>query len=96
MKAALSIAALILLPTTSLAALPPQYQRAAEMRAVIDAAAHVLGTEIESVRFLELDRYEVRAGPCILLVDIVGRPQEPGLVGPRQFDAVPGAPVCKQ
>lgn len=80
------------------AALPPQYQRLAELKAVLDhpgVASALRGHMIDRVEFLSPDRYRVTAGPCALDVAIVSRPTPPGLVGPRQFEVVPGAPACR-
>lgn len=79
------------------AALPPQFQRAKELTAVVDAAAGVLGMRpIESVQRLDVDLYRVQTETCVLDVRIEDLPTQPGLVGPRKFKAVPGEPDCAQ
>lgn len=60
MKRALILAAMIGTATPALAALPPEYQRAAELTAVIAAATEVLGT-IEGIVFVTRDVYEARS-----------------------------------
>ncbi len=77
------------------AALPPQFQRAKELAAVVEAAAGVLGIRpIESVQRLDVDLYRVQTETCVLDVRIEDLPTQPGLVGPRKFRAVPGEPDC--
>ncbi|MCR5856864.1 hypothetical protein [Mesorhizobium sp. J428] len=83
--------------TAAQAALPPQFQRAKELTAVVDAAAGVLGIRpIESVQRLDIDLYRVQTETCVLDVRIDDLPTQPGLVGPRKFKAVPGEPDCAQ
>lgn len=82
----------------SLAALPPHFQRQAEIDAVLQAAVDILGVAqpVDAIRFIETDRYEVRSGACTMVVRIVDTPgqRSQGLVGPRQFTALPEAPQC--
>lgn len=84
------------LPT--MAALPPQYQRRAELTAVLNVATETFGIGhiIDAVEFSELDVYSVRSGSCTLTVRIVNAPKEhaPGWVGPREFEAVPDPLAC--
>jgi hypothetical protein len=92
--------AAIMMASPALGALPPGYQRAAELKAAIDAAADVLsqsGQTITGIRFLDTDRYEVLSEQCTVFVDIVDEPQAtdaPMMVGPRQFKAVAQEPSC--
>ncbi len=90
-------AAAALLSMPAVAALPPQYQRAAELRAVIDATVDVLGIEhpIERIELVEPDLYRVTSGPCQVDARIVDKPQASGMVGPRQFEVQPGNLVCQ-
>lgn len=84
------------LPT--MAALPPQYQRRAELTAVLNVATETFGIGhiIDAVEFTEPDVYSVRSGSCTLTVRIVNAPKEhaPGWVGPREFEAVPDPLAC--
>ena len=69
------------------AALAPNYQRAAELNAVIEAVAAALPRyPIDKVIFQKADRYMVVAGPCSVVVRIVGKPLPQGMVGARAFD----------
>ena len=80
------------------AALPPNYQRLAELRAVLalpDVAT--LGGTMQPVERIEHagpDLYRVTAGRCRLDVRIVDLPTPRGVVGGRRFAARPGRPVC--
>lgn len=97
MKRMAILAATLAMTAPTLAALPPQYQRAAEFRAVINVAAEVLGL-IDSVRFIADDVYEARSGTCIVIVTIENLPPEKGrepIAGPRQFRAVAQQPTCE-
>lgn len=80
----------------AIAALPPHYQRARELAAVIDAAAAILEFKpIESVTRIGDDLYRVETGDCTLDVRIEDTPTPAGMVGPRQFKVVPGEPSCR-
>lgn len=79
----------------ALAALPPQYQRAAEFQAALQAALPKLGIRpVDAVEYAGADLYRVRAGSCVVEVRIVTRPDAPAIPGPRQFTAVAGEPSC--
>ncbi|MCR6635659.1 hypothetical protein [Devosia sp.] len=82
----------------ALAALPPQYQRQAELTAVLNIATEVLGIGqlIDGIELSEPDVYSVRSGTCTLTVRIVDTPKkrEPGWAGPREFEAVPDPLAC--
>ncbi|HEX8483098.1 MAG TPA: hypothetical protein VF650_14470 [Allosphingosinicella sp.] len=79
------------------AALPPQYQRAAEFRAVI-ADASVAGAfgsaPVERIEFVRPDLYRVSAGRCSLEVAIVSLPTPAGVAGPRRFAVRAGRKSC--
>ena len=84
---------------SAFAALPPQYQRQAELRAIIDNpdVVDVFGFDgISSVEHVGTDLYLVRGGACALEVTIKDTPNthDAGWVGPREFTTVPGKPVC--
>lgn len=79
------------------AALAPNYQRARELSAVIEAAAAQLPTDpITKVIYLKPDLYQVVAGSCSLKASIVSKPLKGGMVGPRQFDVSLSKPRCKR
>jgi hypothetical protein len=79
------------------AALPPQYQRAAELKAVV-ADARVAnafgGAPIERVEFVRTDLYRVSAGACRLDVAIVDLPTPADVTGGRRFAVKAGRKVC--
>jgi hypothetical protein len=80
------------------AALPPQYQRLAELKAVLDApgvgAAFGIDSPIERVEYVRTDLYRVSGGACRLDVAIVGLAMPNGMVGPRRFSVKPGRKTC--
>lgn len=79
------------------AALPPQYQRAAEFRAVV-ADPHIAnafgGAPIERIEHVRTDLYRVSAGACRLDVAIVDLPAPEGIVGGRRFTVKAGRKLC--
>lgn len=86
-----SAAVILIVTTAATGAMPPQYQRAKEFGAAIDAAARVLTVLdlIDRVEYSGEDKITVRAGRCVVLVDIVDTPTAvgPGAVGARSFEA---------
>lgn len=80
------------------AALPPNYQRLAELRAVLAdpkvAAAFGMDAPIERVEHVRPDLYRVSAGRCHLDVAIADLPAPPDVAGPRRFETRPGQRVC--
>lgn len=79
------------------AALPPQYQRIAELRAIVadpGVAGAFGGTPIERIEYVRSDLYRVSGGACRLDVAIVGLPIPGGMVGPRRFEVKAGRKVC--
>ena len=79
------------------AALPPQYQRAAELKAVVadpGVANAFGGTPIDRVEFVRTDLYRVSAGACRLDVAIVDLPTPPGVTGGRRFAVKAGRKAC--
>ena len=90
----------LVLATTlpALAALPPQYQRRAELTAVLNVATEIFGIGhiIDAIERTGHDAYTVRSGSCTLTVRILDTPKkrEPGWVGPREFEAVPDPLTC--
>lgn len=82
------------------AALPPQYQRQAELRAIIEnmAVVDAFGFEgIEAIVEVETDVWNVRSGNCVLDVRIEDVPNthSDGWAGPREFTVVVGEKTCK-
>ena len=80
------------------AALPPTYQRLAELKAVLDDS-NVLrslpeGSLIERVEYIKPDHYEITAGQCTLAITLKDKPLPMGMVGARQFEIVPGTTTC--
>jgi hypothetical protein len=93
--AALAAAALAACPAAG--ALPPKYQRLAELRAVLDNrdVSEALGdTPIESVAYVRTDLYRVTAGRCRVDARIVGLPMPDGVVGARRFEVRAGQRAC--
>lgn len=79
------------------AALPPQYQRAAELKAVVadpGVANAFAGAPIDRVEFVRTDLYRVSAGACRLDVAIVDLPTPPDVSGGRRFRVKAGRKAC--
>lgn len=91
--AALGAAALAAVPAG--AALPPNYQRLAELRAVLahPGVAGAFGTE-QPIDRVRPDLYRVTAGSCHVDVTIVDLPTRADQAGPRRFEARPGEKIC--
>ncbi|WP_429807055.1 hypothetical protein [Ensifer sp. B1-9] len=93
-SAALCLATL-LVASQAEATLAPNYQRARELNAVINAVAVAVPKyPIDKVISQGRDRYAVNAGKCTVMARIVGLPSKPGLVGPRQFEVQLDKPDC--
>jgi hypothetical protein len=100
MRPKLTLSALVAAATFAApasAALPPQYQRAEELKAVV-ADARIAnafdGAPIERVEYVGRDRYRVSAGRCRLDVAIVDLPTPADRAGPRRFAVRAGARAC--
>jgi hypothetical protein len=93
---ALSAAALAAVPAG--AALPPNYQRLVELRAVLDhpgvGGAFGMDDPVERVEYVRPDLYRVSSRRCRMDVVIHGLPMPRGMAGPRRFEARPGRKVC--
>jgi hypothetical protein len=79
------------------AALPPQYQRLAELRAIIADPGVVGafgGAPIDRIEYVRSDLYRVSGGGCRIEVAIVGLPTPGGMVGPRRFEVKAGRKAC--
>lgn len=96
---AATVATLLAASLPASAALPPQYQRVAEMRAILDdiTITDLFGIQrpIERIEYIETDLYRVTSGACHVDVRIVDKPNVSGMVGPRQFEVEPGVLVCE-
>ena len=81
------------------AALPPKYQRIAELRAVLDhpgmAEAFPGQQMIDRIQYVRTDLYRVHSGRCHVDAAIVGLPIPSGMVGARRFEVRPGRRVCR-
>jgi hypothetical protein len=93
----LPIIALCLLPTAALAALPPQYQRQAELVRIIqdpDVTRGLQDEPIESITPFAVDVFEVRSQTCFVRVIIIDIPGDHP-PGPRQFEVVVNEATCQ-
>jgi hypothetical protein len=88
--------------TSASAALPPQYQRVLELRAILDdagvAAAFDLTHPIDKIEHVGQDLYRVSAGSCTMDIAIKSDPKRalpPGWTGSRKFILDRGAFTCK-
>jgi len=93
-------AGMALAGSAALAALPPEYQRLEELKAILVAvqAEGVAGTigEINVIEYVGTDHYEIRSVTCTVAALIVTTPQkEPGIPGPRIFEVRLQPPVCR-
>lgn len=84
------------------AALPPYWQSAKEITAIVnDPRVHDAFTReepIQSVTLTAPDVYEVSTKSCTVTVNVVDKPPQPGqemMVGPRQFDIEVGQATCQ-
>jgi hypothetical protein len=86
-------------PAAVRAALPPYWQSAREITAIVsDSRVHdALKYEeaITSVTSVGNDQYEVKTERCTVQVTIVTAPQAEPIAGPRQFDIEVGAANCR-
>lgn len=100
MRISLHLAALvaaILAACPAPAALPPKYQRLAELNAVLanrDVGEALGDTPIDSVAYVRTDLYRVTAGRCRVDARIVSLPMPDGVVGARRFEVRAGQRVC--
>jgi len=92
---ALSAVAFAAVPVS--AALAPNYQRLAELRAVIahpGVNSALSDSPIDRVEYVRTDLYRVTAGRCHVDVAIVGLLMPRGVAGPRRFEVRPGRRIC--
>ena len=85
--------------STVLAALPPQYQRQAELLAIIGDEGVIDAFGFGGIEVVELngvDHYIVRGGDCMLdvLIEDLPNEHEAGWAGPREFKLVLGERAC--
>ena len=88
----------LLAAAPSSAALAPNYQRLAELNAVLNnsGVASAFGmTPIDRVEYLSPDLYRATAGRCHVDVRIVGLPMPRGMVGARRFEARAAGRICR-
>ena len=94
----IALAATALATVPAIAALPPNYQRLAELRAVLNhpavGSAFGMDNPVERVEYVRPDLYRVSGGRCRMDVAIHGLPMPRGMAGPRRFEARPGKKVC--
>jgi hypothetical protein len=83
--------------TTAMAALPPQYQRLAELRAILDDSrvAGAFSRPIDKIERIAEDLYRLTAGTCTMDVAIKDNPSRVDVVGPRSFFIDPAQLACK-
>lgn len=94
-RIALGLMLTVALPAT--AALPPQYQRAAELQAIIaspEVAQKLRSRPIDAIERVSPDLYRVRADQCRVDVRITNDPAAPPMPGPRRFLLVVGDAIC--
>lgn len=90
--------ALLFLTGSSLvtAALPPYWQRAAEIKAIFESnevARALKDKPVDRVERISEDSYQLQSGACKLEVRIIGEKQN--MPGPRKFTMRVGKPECK-
>jgi len=92
-----AFAAPLLAATPAGSALPPQHQRAAELKAVVAdpfVANAFDGAPIERIEFVRTDLYRVSARGCRLDVAILDLPTPADVAGGRRFRVKPGRKTC--
>ena len=93
----LALPAAALAASPAAAALAPNYQRQAELRAVIahPAITRAFGSDpIDRVEYVRTDLYRVSSGRCRTDAAIVELPTPRGVNSGRRFDVRPGRLVC--
>jgi hypothetical protein len=101
-RASIAVAAIVALPLATFAALPPKYQRAAEMRRIAESGAVKRALKYQPIAAIQPfgnDRYEVRSVDCTAMVHVVDAPSKPSSgppkLGARRFELRVEAPSCK-
>ena len=94
-----AVAGCIAVASSASAALPPYWQSASEISAIVnDQQVHdALKYEepILSISTTGNDVYELKTERCTLAVTIVDKPSDSKMVGPRQFDLEVGQADCQ-
>ena len=81
------------------AALPPYYQRQAEMERILNdgaVEAALKSAPIDAIERTGEDEYRVYGGKCAVMVRIRGLPLPDGMVGARRFGLEVGTADCGQ
>jgi hypothetical protein len=95
----LGVIALGLTAATAWAALPPYWQSAREIQAILDdARVHDALKYQEPILSIETtgdDVYVLSTERCRVTITIVDKPQAEAIVGPRQFDLEVGEAQCE-
>ena len=95
----LAAVALGLAATAAVAALPPYWQSAREISAIVDDPrvhdALAYEEPIVSVSNVGEDVYLLKTARCSVTVTIIDKPDAEPLVGPRQFDLQVGVAECE-
>lgn len=81
----------------ALAALPPYYQRQAELQRILGSGAvqeALKSAPIDAIERTGGDEYRVHGGKCAVIVRIKGLPLPAGMVGPRRFELDVGKADC--
>lgn len=88
---------IVLCSATAMAALPPQYQRLAELRAILDDSrvAGAFSGPIDKIERIADDLYRLTADTCTMDVAIKDNPSRVNVVGPRSFFIDPAPMACK-
>lgn len=85
-------------PLAAQAALAPNYQRLAEMRAILDSPAIAetfdVRRPLQRIEYLGPDRYRATGGGCQLDLELMEKPLPQGMVGARQFSVRARKVVC--
>ncbi|MES2058124.1 MAG: hypothetical protein V4564_19465 [Pseudomonadota bacterium] len=91
----MSVALLFMIPIAAQAALPPYWQRAREIGAILesqDVARELRDAPIDSVKYVADDSYQASSGRCSVNVRVVGKARD--FPGPRLFDLKVGKRRC--
>ncbi len=92
-------ATLLFAASQARAALPPYWQSAREIEAILDDQqvhdAFKYEEPILSISTTGNDAYEIRTPRCVLTVTIVDAPTDTKMVGPRQFNLDIGEADCQ-
>lgn len=94
--AGLAAAAILAATTQAGAAIKPQYQRAEELKAILDSdVVAKLGRPIDRIERQGPDLYRIEAGTCAIEARIVDDPKAADVEGPRQVLVQSGDAACR-